>query len=270
MNKPSSCSLPSQKRCTCPLNIFVAFLWTHIKRSTSLLRWGAQACTQCFRCPQEGRTEGTITSLALLPLCCCRLGTTGLWGCRNTLVAHVAFHPLGHLSHSQGLQGGLQEVLQDYHSSWGEAGILTYEEREWIKFVPFTFTALSEFLYKHEAQLCLQCFMANIMSDTVSVLSDHAWTIQTSPGWGRRAGGGNNLQDTFILIPVGLWLQISIDTIILSDGNTFCNCTYHLPMEESKYSGLCPYSLECKSNDNDHFLFICCMLGYVWSGLCNG
>lgn len=206
MNKPSSCSLPSQKRCTCPLNIFVAFLWTHIKRSTSLLRWGAQACTQCFRCPQEGRTEGTITSLALLPLCCCRLGTTGLWGCRHTLVAHVAFHPLGHLSHSHGLQGGLQEVLQDYHSSWGEAGILTYEEREWIKFVPFTSTALLEFLYKHEAQLCLQCFMANI-TQTLCV-----WHYLIMPEQYRpHQGGVGGLEVEIIYKTPSFWSQLGFD-----------------------------------------------------------
>ena len=47
LNKPSSLNLSSQERCSSPLAILVALLWTSSKNSTSFLCWGPQAWTQC-------------------------------------------------------------------------------------------------------------------------------------------------------------------------------------------------------------------------------
>ena len=46
LNSPSSFSLSSQERCSSPLIIFVALLWTHSNRSTSFLYWGLQTWMQ--------------------------------------------------------------------------------------------------------------------------------------------------------------------------------------------------------------------------------
>ena len=49
LNKASSLSLSSQERCSSPLTILVALLWTHSKSSVSFLYWGRQAWTQHCR-----------------------------------------------------------------------------------------------------------------------------------------------------------------------------------------------------------------------------
>ena len=48
-NKPSFLSLSSEERCSSPLNISVALLWSHSNNSSSSLSWGPQAWTQCCR-----------------------------------------------------------------------------------------------------------------------------------------------------------------------------------------------------------------------------
>ena len=67
LNEPSSLSLPSQGRCSSPLIIFVAFLWTLSNSSTSFLCWGPHTWTQSSRWGlTRAKQRGTITSLSLL------------------------------------------------------------------------------------------------------------------------------------------------------------------------------------------------------------
>ena len=49
LNKLSSLNLSSQQRCSSPLIILVALLWTHSKSSTSFLYWRPQAWMQYSR-----------------------------------------------------------------------------------------------------------------------------------------------------------------------------------------------------------------------------
>ncbi|KAK4832903.1 hypothetical protein QYF61_026546 [Mycteria americana] len=67
LNNPNSLSQSAQERCSSPLIIFVALLWTHSNRSMSFLYWGPQTQMQY---PRWGLTRveqrGRITSLDLL------------------------------------------------------------------------------------------------------------------------------------------------------------------------------------------------------------
>ena len=48
INKPSSLNISSQERCSSPLTILVALLWTRSKSSMSFLCWGLQAAWLCY------------------------------------------------------------------------------------------------------------------------------------------------------------------------------------------------------------------------------
>ncbi|KAK4827407.1 hypothetical protein QYF61_017837 [Mycteria americana] len=66
LNNPNSLSLPSQERCSSPLIIFVALLWTHSNRSMSFYAGGLRA--ECSTPAQD---------------------TVGFLGCKCTLPGHV-------------------------------------------------------------------------------------------------------------------------------------------------------------------------------------
>ncbi|KAK4821027.1 hypothetical protein QYF61_012113 [Mycteria americana] len=66
LNNPSSPSLSSQERCSSPLIIFMALLWTCSNRSMSFLCWGPQSWTQ-YCSPED----------------------VGFLGCKHTLPGHV-------------------------------------------------------------------------------------------------------------------------------------------------------------------------------------
>ncbi|KAK4827585.1 hypothetical protein QYF61_019487, partial [Mycteria americana] len=53
LTNPNSLSLSSQERCSIPLIIFVALLWTHSKRSMSFLYWGPNSWMQLSRSQLE-------------------------------------------------------------------------------------------------------------------------------------------------------------------------------------------------------------------------
>ena len=67
LNKPSSLSLSSQERCSSPLSIFVALLWTHSNSSSSFVCWGSHVWTQYFRWGlMKAEQREAVTSLTLL------------------------------------------------------------------------------------------------------------------------------------------------------------------------------------------------------------
>ena len=91
LNKPSSLSLSSQERCSSPLIILVALLWTCYKSSTSFLCWGPQVWTQCCRwdLTREGKSRWGQSSPCYHPPVGAAQDTVGILGCKSTLSVHV-------------------------------------------------------------------------------------------------------------------------------------------------------------------------------------
>ena len=92
LNKPKSFSLSSQERCSSPLIILMALLWTHSSSSTSFLYWGSPDLDAILQTgPHKERTKGDNP----LPLPAghhsfdAAQNTFGCLGCKRTLLAHV-------------------------------------------------------------------------------------------------------------------------------------------------------------------------------------
>ena len=89
LNKPSTFNLSLQERCSSPLIILVALLWTLSNSSTSSLYWGPRSgCST-----QEGRIERDdyFPVPAGYPSSDGAQETVGLPSCKSTLLAHVQF-----------------------------------------------------------------------------------------------------------------------------------------------------------------------------------
>ena len=70
LNKASFLSLSSQERCSKPLTIFVALLWTCSNNSTSFLYWGPQTWTQMDLAPDGASQEQNRGAQSSLMPCC--------------------------------------------------------------------------------------------------------------------------------------------------------------------------------------------------------
>jgi len=90
LKKPNSLNLSLQGRCSSPLIIFVALVWTHWNSSMSFLCQGPQTGTLQIR-PYEGRVEvdNPHPLPAGHPFHDAALKIVDLLGCKHTLLAHV-------------------------------------------------------------------------------------------------------------------------------------------------------------------------------------
>lgn len=85
----TSLSLSLLERCSSPLSIFMAFLWTCSKSSTSFLSWGPQAWKQYYRWGLTQSEQRGTSSPCCHPSVDAAQDTVGLLGCKCTLLAHV-------------------------------------------------------------------------------------------------------------------------------------------------------------------------------------
>jgi len=91
MNYPNSLSFSVWERCSSPLTIFIALLWTHSNRSMPFLCWGSRTgCRTPGGVSQEQNRAGEWR-----PLTCCLFLRTGdiisFLGWKIPLLAHVQF-----------------------------------------------------------------------------------------------------------------------------------------------------------------------------------
>ena len=114
LNKRSSLKLSSQERCSSPLIILVALLWTRSKSSMSFLYWGPQAWTQYSRWGLSRRARFRLRLFSHPGMFVLYISNRNFWGLRKRQLLVLSFTSSLGQYHTYAVLGSIHQNHSQY------------------------------------------------------------------------------------------------------------------------------------------------------------